>query len=274
VLENNSHILSHLDTEVSEFIKNRLVDAGVKVYTSVSIINASNAGGKHKLEARLLGSPLVIRSNNVLIAAGQDPALPRGLGRAQVNATKNGIAVNKNWQTSNKKIYAIGDVVDGARQSTTGASMAAKQAVKHALMGIKGKSAVQPQVVFSNPEVAYVGATISELMKEELDHQVYTLRLSEVDYGFVSGAEGSMRIVCDSNGKVVGGTITGDQAGELIGYIALAVNSRWPLSRLGELPVAYPTLAAGLAQIATEAGYHGAPSAASKLIPLTRLVRL
>jgi pyruvate/2-oxoglutarate dehydrogenase complex dihydrolipoamide dehydrogenase (E3) component len=273
ILENNSHILSHLDAQVSEYIKRQLVKAGVKVYTSVSIISAAKVNGRFKLEARHLGGPLTVRPSNVLIAAGQDAALPRGLNKAGVNVSKKGIIVNNNWQTSNKKIYAVGDVVGGAKQQTPSASVAAKQAVKHALLGVSGRQSVQPQVVFSYPEVAHVGATVTGLMKDELEHRVYSLKLNEVDYGLITKADGSLRVICDSGGKVIGGTIVGDGAGELIGYIALAVNGRWPLSRLGELPVAYPTLVAGLAQIAAEAGHHGAPAGASKLLPVTRLVR-
>jgi pyruvate/2-oxoglutarate dehydrogenase complex dihydrolipoamide dehydrogenase (E3) component len=274
IVEHSSHILGHLDAEVSEYVKDVLQSSGAKVHTSTSIQGVARSSRGHKIEARHLGDPLAIRSSNLLIATGRDPVLPGGLSKAEVNTTKLGIPVNSQWQTNNKSIYAIGDVVEEATCLTPHAAVAAKHAVKHALLGQKSRQSVQPQVIFSEPELAHTGATAAQLLRQGIDHQVYTLELSDTDYGKVVSSEGFIRIICGPGGRVIGGTIVGDGAGELIGYLALAINKKWTLSNIGDLPLAYPTLSAGFSQIAEEAEGRNMPVGAKEILTLRRLAHL
>jgi pyruvate/2-oxoglutarate dehydrogenase complex dihydrolipoamide dehydrogenase (E3) component len=163
--------------------------------------------------------------------------------------------VNKNWRTTHKRIYAIGDVTIGTKKFAHTASQAAYEAILHAFTGSQNKNdpELQPSVYFTDPEVAHVGTTSGALLKNGKDHRTYTIALSDIDRGVIDAASGLMRIITTASGIVIGATIIAKNAGEIIGYLALAVNKKWRVGKLLEIPVPYPTYASGIRQIAFEA---------------------
>lgn len=257
VIEHNLCILKHLDEEAALRVEKALRRQGVTVHTSTSVVKVSATARQKTIEVRSAGEKIDVKADTILVAAGRRPVYPPGLERAGVKTGEGGIVVDTKWRTSNKRIYAVGDVTNCASRFTHVAGMAGTQAALHAILGvpIKGKLEAQPFVYFTDPEVAQVGATTVQLEKDGIDHRVYTLPYSDIDKAVADDEKGFIKLVTSPRGRILGATIAGANAGELIGYIARAVDKKQSLPALIGLLLPYPTLSFGLKQLAVEANF-------------------
>jgi pyruvate/2-oxoglutarate dehydrogenase complex dihydrolipoamide dehydrogenase (E3) component len=274
LIDHNSHVLHNLDSDISDIIQDNLTADGVKVYTSSTVMKITTTNKKKKVVVRQGGDSIDILTDCIVVAAGKQPVIPTGLKKLGILMTPEGISVNKNWRTTNKRIYAVGDVTIGNSKFAHTASQAAYEAVRHAFAGIPARSdpELQPLVFYSDPEVAHVGTTWGRLLKNGKEHREYTITLNDVDRGIIDSAEGMMRIITTSTGYIIGATIVAKNASEIIGYLALAVNKKWHIKSLLQIPLPYPTIASGIRLIAMEAEMERAGTA-KRLTALKRFFK-
>jgi pyruvate/2-oxoglutarate dehydrogenase complex dihydrolipoamide dehydrogenase (E3) component len=179
------------------------------------------------------------------VTAGLDP------GAAGVETDERGIiTVDDRLATSASGVYAVGDVT-GRLQVTHAADEMGRTAAVNALRRparLRFRTATVPWVTFTSPEVARVGMTESEAA--EHGGRVAFLPMSEVDRAVAAGAtDGFVKLVAGprtllrnlGGGRLLGATIVGERAGEMIHEVALAMRTRAFTGRLAQTVHAYPT---------------------------------
>ncbi len=166
------------------------------------------------------------------------------LDAAGVTATSRGIDVDSRLRTSNRKIFAIGDAIDGPR-FTHSAGYQAGIVIRNALFGLParvGYSAL-PAVTYLDPEVARAGLTEAEARKAGGTVTVIHQPLSCNDRAQTErSAEGFVKVVAGPRRRILGATIVAPHAGELIGLWGLAISQRLPISAVAQMILPYPTL--------------------------------
>lgn len=234
------------DPEAAAIVRRVLQDEGIAVLEGVTInsiepcpVGVTVLVSEKGVERRLVGSHL-------LVAAGRQPNVEDlGLDRAKVDHDAGGITVDRRLRTSNPRIYAAGDVAGGP-QFTHVAGYHAGIILRNALFRLPAKTDLTalPWVTFTDPELAQVGHT--ELQARRLygpEIRVLTAPFAENDRTLTEGESvGFAKVIATPRGRVLGATIVGRQAGELIQPWGLAIAQGLKLGALAGLIVSYPTL--------------------------------
>lgn len=193
------------------------------------------------------GAPIAPPTGNatVLVATGRQPRLGGlGLDLAEIAHSDAGIAVNAGLRTTNRRVYAIGDVTGGP-QSAAFATYQAGLVLRSALfrLPVRCDPGALPLVTFTDPELARVGPT--EAVARSVHGRLEILRwsMADVDRARIAGATaGLAKVLIDRRGRVIGAAIAGRHAGEVILPWVLAVRRRLPVAALADLMVPYPTI--------------------------------
>ncbi len=238
-------ILPKDEPEAVAILRERLRHEGVAVHEGAEILAARRAANGVELELRGPGEPLVLQGTHLLIAAGRKPnTAGLGLEEAGIAATPRGITVDVRLRTSNRRVFAIGDVAGGP-QFTHIAGYHAGIVIRNALFGLPAKVdyAALPWVTYADPELAHVGLT--EAGAREAGHDVSTLlqSLSGNDRAQAElETEGLAKVVLGRGGRILGATIVAPRAGEMIGIWGLAIQKRLKIGAVASSLAAYPTM--------------------------------
>lgn len=251
VLNAGGRLLPREDHAASHLIETRLLQEGVTVHHQVTIQRAESPGAivyldQQQVEQRLDGEC-------ILVAVGRLPNVEDlGLAAAGVEPGADGIKVDDRLRTTNPRIYAAGDVCSSIRY-THAADAMARVVIRNALFLGRRKFSqlVIPRVTFTDPEIAHVGVTRDEAEKLGLDIETLTSHLDDNDRAILDGdPEGFISVHFDpSSGRLLGGTIVGRQAGEMIGQLTLAITSGLRCGALARTIQPYPTLSDSLRRI-------------------------
>jgi pyruvate/2-oxoglutarate dehydrogenase complex dihydrolipoamide dehydrogenase (E3) component len=246
-------ILPRDDPDAAAVVRAQLIADGVALYENTAITGASGGAGTVSLA---LGDGRSVNGTHLLLATGR-VARTSGLGleAAGVHVGKNGIIVDRYLRTSNRNIFAIGDCRDGPRL-THAADQDARTVIQNALFPIAKKTDYHalPAATYTDPEVAQVGLTEGKARAANPEIDVWR---HDFDHNDRSVAEADMRgfvkIMALGN-SVVGVTIVGAHAGELLALATFAVSGKLSLSDLANQTYAYPTLAEALRFAAEQRG--------------------
>jgi len=238
-------ILPKDDPEVVDVIRRRFVEEGVELYEHAAVrsverdnngvaVLVEHGGGEH----RIVGS-------HILVSAGRKANVSSlDLEAAGVDYTPTGIKVDARLRTTNRKIFAIGDVAGGF-QFTHMASYHAGIVIRNALFHLpaKVKTDAVPWVTYTDPEIAHVGATEAQAREKHGSVRVLTWPFAENDRAQAEReTEGLIKVVVGAKGKILGATIVGPRAGEMITTWILAINEGLKIGSIANLIVPYPTL--------------------------------
>ncbi len=193
----------------------------------------------------VLADGLVLTGSHLLIAAGRKPAIERlNLEAGGITHSRTGITVGANLRSvSNRRVYAMGDVAGGL-QFTHVAAAHAGVLIRQILLGLPAKAASSaPWVTYTEPELAQVGLSEAEARAAHGDHvTVLRAEFGGNDRAIAERKGKGLVKVMVVKGRPVGASIVGPQAGELIGFWALAIATRVKLGTLAGLVLPYPTL--------------------------------
>lgn len=238
-------VLPKDDPELVAVVKARLEAEGVAFRLNVKVTQVARDGEGIAVTIEEGGATTRIAGSHLLVAAGRRPNIDdMGLDKAGVETSKTGIAVDARLRTTNKKIYAIGDVA-GGYQFTHLASYHAGVVIRNALFRLPAKVsyAALPWVTFTDPELAQVGLTEAQARATGASVEVARFAYKENDRAQAERAtEGLIKVVA-ARGKVLGASIVGAHAGEIIQPWVLAIQNGIKLSRMAALIAPYPTLA-------------------------------
>jgi pyruvate/2-oxoglutarate dehydrogenase complex dihydrolipoamide dehydrogenase (E3) component len=187
-----------------------------------------------------------IEGTHLLVATGRQAAVDGlDLDKAGIRTGRDGIVVDKRLRTSNKRVYAIGDVVGGLR-FTHVANAHAGIVIRNALFRLPAKLRIEtiPWVTFTEPELAQVGLTEAEARRRHKHLRILRWPYHENDRAQAEReTQGHIKVVTTKGGTILGATIVGAGAGELIGTWTLAISQGLTIRAMTEIIVPYPALA-------------------------------
>jgi dihydrolipoamide dehydrogenase len=196
--------------------------------------------------------------DRVLLAIGRARNIDRlGLERAGVQfSSENGIAIDSYGRTNVPGIYAIGDVTPTSRWTHSAGAQGRRvvQRIAFPWLPAWSREPLYPSATFSDPEVATVGLQPEQIARRYHPGLIKTLRveLSSTDKGYTEGIKrGFIQIyVLRLSGRILGATIVGPRAAEMISFFTLAISERLSLYRLYRLVYPYPTHSSGIQTLA------------------------
>jgi len=230
------------DAELATALMGRLAEEGIVARAATAIAGIEREGTDI---AVLLADGARIVGSHLLIAAGRRPNIAAlQLATAGIAAGKGGITVDSRLRTTNRRAYAIGDVV-GAPQFTHVAAYHAGIVIRNALFRIPARVNYRalPWVTYSDPELAQIGLT-EAAARAANSGGIRVLRWSFAENDRAQterDTEGQVKIIIRSNGRILGATILGHGAGDLILPWALAISQNLKIGALATLLVPYPT---------------------------------
>ena len=245
VFDRAAHVLPREDPDAAAVVQRRLVKDSVDLELGVKLIEAVDDGGEVCLRfERPDGAGIAeARGDRLLVAAGRAPNIEGlGLDAAGVSVSRPGVTVNDQLRTSNRRVYAAGDVCS-AFQFTHAADAMARLVIQNALFyGRRRASAlVIPWCTYTDPEVAHVGLYEQEARQRGHEVQTITVELTDVDRAVIDDDTDGFVRVHHERGRLLGCTIVASHAGELIGEATFALTHRHTLSDLSSTIHPYPT---------------------------------
>ena len=241
-----AQILPRDEPEAVAIVRAALVKDGVVLIENAEIVAVEQRDSGTVATVRTAdGETRNLNGSRILVAAGRKPDVDSlNLSAAGVEHGPRGITVDARLRTTNRKIFAIGDV-SGGPQFTHIAGYHAGIVIRNALFWLPAKVDYRalPWVTYTDPELAHVGLTEAQARAE--GHSVSTLiePLRTNDRAQTEReTEGQAKIVIGSRGRILGATIVGPHAGELIGLWGLAIGQRMKLSAIAGMIAPYPTL--------------------------------
>lgn len=248
-------ILPREDAEAVAMVKTALRLDGVALLERTFVARVDSDAGRAAVTVQTDGAPRRIDGSHVLINVGRQPALSGlNLDAAKIATSEGGIVVDIGLRTSNPRVYAIGDCIDGHGYAHAAADHAGV-VVRNALFRIPTKaSQIVPRVVFTVPELAHVGLTEHDARLTTPDLMVLRWPFAENDRARAQGeTAGMIKILATRRGRILGASIVGPRGGELIGVWALALRKGLRVRDVADGPIAYPTLAEVSGRVAQSA---------------------
>ena len=238
------------DPYASIIVERSLTRDGMNIHTGTKVdrISALSDGTGFVTATRFDGTEFAVQYDYILLTIGRAPNVANlNLENVNVERDRNGfLAVDNRLRTTNRRIYAAGDVT-GYPQFTHVAGVHGSLAATNAVLGLSRRVRTHsiPRITFTDPEVASVGVNTGNGEGSPFVKYV-TREHSLVDRAIVDhDLDGFSRIALNSKGRIIGGTIVGPRAGESIAEITLAVQMRLRSRDLASTIHAYPTYGDG-----------------------------
>ncbi len=247
VIENLPFITPGMDREISQEFQKILMKKGLKFKLNTKVLSIEDQGSKVKIEYQSndKNNKDSILADKTLIAIGRKP-YTEGLNLNKVGVKKDEkgrIKVNKRFQTDIKNIYAIGDVIDGPMLAHKAEEEGI--AVAELLAGQSGhvNYDVIPGVIYTSPEVAYVGKSEEQLKKDGISYKIGKFPFLANSRAKVNNeTEGFVKILAESKSdRVIGVHIIGPHCGDMIAEMALAMEFGASAEDIARTCHAHPT---------------------------------
>ncbi len=238
--------LADADAECAAVVLDALAREGIALRAGVEVRQVRRVLARVQVDVVSEAAAQTIEGTHLLVAAGRRPNLENlDLDAAGIRYERNGIVVDSGLRTSNKHVYAIGDVTDAPKLSHL-ANHHAGLVVRNALFRtpVNTDSHAVPVVTYTDPELAQVGLTEDEARAQAGIIRVLRSPYRENDRARATGAtNGHIKIVTDRRGGILGATIVGASASENIAAWTLAINQKLNIDAFAGVIVPYPTYA-------------------------------
>jgi pyruvate/2-oxoglutarate dehydrogenase complex dihydrolipoamide dehydrogenase (E3) component len=233
------------DAELVAVVRRALDQDGITILEGIKVIGVEKTAAGIAVIIEKDGAEETIEGSHLLVAAGRRPNVGSlDLEKAGVEHSPMGITVDARLRTSNKKIFAIGDVA-GGYQFTHVAGYHAGIVIRNALFRLPAKADMRatPWVTYTAPELAQVGLTEAEARKKHSDIKVLTWSFAENDRAQAERlTDGLIKVVTSDKGHILGAGIAGAHAGELIQTWVLAMSKKMKIGDIASMIAPYPTL--------------------------------
>lgn len=239
-------ILSQDDPELVDVVRQALVSEGVALHEGCAVQSvAPGAGGGVTVRIRnAAGQDIDVPASHLLVATGRQANVDDlNLEAAGIKSDRDGIVVDARLRSSSTKVFAIGDAA-GRYKFTHMAGYHAGIVIRNALFRLPAKVSLKavPWSTFTDPELAHVGLHEDEARKANCGVQVVRWPFSENDRARTDRrCEGMVKVVATSKGVVLGASIVGPHAGELIQVWGLAIQENIKLGAVAGMIAPYPT---------------------------------
>lgn len=235
------------DPECAAIVLDQLEREGVVIHGDAKITQITHGIDSVSVAFTTAEGERTIEGQYLLVAAGRQPTTAGlGLEAARIKYDHRGIRVNKRLKTSNRRVYAIGDCAAEQLQFTHAANYHAGLVVRNALfrLPVKVDNTRVPWVTYTDPELAQAGLTEAQARARKLEFRILRWPYHDNDRAQAEReTHGHIKVIAGSKGRILGATIVGAQAGELIALWSLAIAKRLSLRDLAGTVLPYPTLA-------------------------------
>ncbi|MBM9615491.1 mercuric reductase [Desulfobulbus rhabdoformis] len=248
LLQRGPRLLPRDDLDASLVVEERFREEGIHVHlqTQLERVEKGSGGEKRLLLVGQEGTT-VLEVEAVLVAAGRVPNIEGlDLELAGVASDLAGVSVDDQLRTTNKRIFAAGDICSN-KKFTHLADAQARILLSNALFLTRQKVSrlIVPHCTYTDPEVAQVGLTAQEARAQGIEVASYTVPFADVDRALLDGEpQGFARVhLHKGSDTIVGGTVVGRHAGDLISELTLAMTANKGLAAIGRTIHPYPTRA-------------------------------
>ena len=248
LIQRSSHILSSGDEDLALPVEDRFREEGMDLYTGTKIIKALRENNRSTIFFEHEGKEKRVEAEFIFQGLGRRPNIDRlNLPAAGVTTDKGRVTVNPEMRTSQKHIFAVGDV-NGLHEVVHIAIQQGEIAGFNACSPNQSKEVddrLKASIVFTDPAVASVGLSEKECKAANIDYLVASHPFSDHGKSMCLGeTHGHVKILCNpTTGEVLGGHIVGPEAGELIHEIITLMHFHGTVKDLINLPHYHPTLA-------------------------------
>jgi pyruvate/2-oxoglutarate dehydrogenase complex dihydrolipoamide dehydrogenase (E3) component len=234
------------DPECAAIVLDRLEREGVVIHAGVEVTRVAHTSGVVSVTIAGAGGEETITGTHLLVAAGRKPVTDGlDLDAARVRTERAGILVNRKLKTSNRRIYAVGDVAAGQLQFTHAANYHAGLVIRNALfrLPVRVNNDAVPWVTFTEPELALTGLTEAKARERKMKIRILRWPYHDNDRAQAEReTHGHVKVITTVKGKILGATIVGIEAGELITTWTLAIAQGLNIRSLTGVVIPYPTL--------------------------------
>ncbi|MBB3017605.1 pyruvate/2-oxoglutarate dehydrogenase complex dihydrolipoamide dehydrogenase (E3) component [Microvirga lupini] len=246
ILESGERLLAQEDPEMAGVVDRALRSDGIAVKTGASIDGIKPAEGEGV--SVVLSGGETVEGSHLLVATGRQPVVDGiGLDAAGIAFDASGVLVDRSLKTSNRRVYAIGDCAGGAASGARFTHVANHHAglvIRNALfrLPVRVGQAPVPRVTYTMPELASVGLTEAQAREQHGTIRILRWAFADNDRARTERqTEGHVKAVVTPRGRILGCSIVGAHAGELIMPWVLAMSRGMKVSHLAGLIYPYPT---------------------------------
>jgi pyruvate/2-oxoglutarate dehydrogenase complex dihydrolipoamide dehydrogenase (E3) component/uncharacterized membrane protein YdjX (TVP38/TMEM64 family) len=253
MITDGAEILPKEDQDAAAIVRKRLERDRVHVITGGIVNQVSGSGTDKTVSVTVDGRPQKISCDVILVAVGRRPNLEGlDLDAAGVQYSRSGVLVDDRMRTSNRRIFAAGDICSRYK-FTHAADAMARLVIANALFLARRRAndLVIPWCTYTDPEVAHVGYYEKDAEASGFEVATITQSFESVDRALLDGEdEGFARVHYDKKtGRILGGTIVARHAGEMLGELTLAMVTKQKLGVLSSTIHSYPTQVEALRKI-------------------------
>ncbi len=241
VVERLPQVLPGEDPEIAHALREILQREGIVIHASTTAERVRRQNGVRIVEC---SGGLRLAADQILVAVGRRANVTDlGLEAAGVTYSEHGISVDSRLRTSRKHIYAVGDVC-GPFPFTHMAEYQAGIVISNAVFRFPKKVdyRVVPWVTFTDPELARAGLTEAQAKEKGISPTMLRFSFGDIDRALTENETDGMIKLVTRKGRIVGATILGPHAGELLHEIVLAMQAKIKIGHISGAIHAYPTL--------------------------------
>ena len=267
LFERTSHILPREDPDAAAVVQARMAHDGVRFAfdTTVESVDAASAevpgGGGKRIRHTVGGESREVAVDEILVGVGRAPNVEGlGLEEAGVSCDRTGVQVDARLRTTNRRIYAAGDICFPFKFTHTADAMA-QIVIQNALfphpfgLGMASTESLNiPWCTYTEPEIAHVGMYEADARKKGIEVETFTQPLADVDRAVLDGEDAGFARVHVRKGtdRILGATIVAADAGNLISEVTVAMKAGAGLGTIGAAIHPYPTQAEALRKAANQ----------------------
>lgn len=254
LLEASSGILGREDAAATTVVERALARDGIHLVLKAHISSVERAHGGRRVLFESDGRRTELAVDEILVGVGRAPNVETlNLEAADVAFSALGIEVDDRLRTTNRRIYAAGDVCSRFKFTHVSDALA-RIAIRNALFAGRAKASALtvPWCTYTDPEIGHVGLYEGEARARGIAVRTFTHELQGVDRAVLDGeTDGFVKVhVREGSDRIVGATVVARHAGEMLAELTLAMVARVGLSRIADVIHTYPTQAEAIRKVA------------------------
>ena len=254
LVEMQAHILPREDRDAAERVQQSFVEDGIELLLNSKVTRIGADGSDKLVYVESADGETELRVDEILVGLGRAPNVNgMGLEAAGVDHDRTGILVDDRLRTSNRRIYAAGDVASRFKFTHT-ADAQARIVIQNALFFGRAKTSALtvPWSTYTAPELAHVGLSEKTAAAEGVEIETFTQELDGVDRAILDGeTRGFVKVhVRKGTDTIVGATVVAAHAGDMVSEITTAMVGGLGLSTLAKVIHPYPTQAEAIKKVA------------------------
>lgn len=241
VVEMMAEILGVMGKETSGMLRSEYTKRGVTFYLNTKVVEVN----PHGVVIEKDGKTSTIEAEQLLLSVGRKANLSGvGLDKLNIELLRNGVKVDEHLLTSHPRVYACGDIIGYSLLAHT-AIREAEVAINH-ILGVEDRMNYEcvPGVVYTNPEVAGVGKTEEELIKQGIPYRVSKLPMAYSGRFVAENEQGNglCKLIQDEKGKIIGCHMLGNPVSELIVIAGIAIQKGYTVEEFQKTVFPHPTV--------------------------------